>query len=109
MSYQPENPTNTNEFLSDLDGPFDIKVEEAQANIEMRKRLLDDVLALTKTINIGVLSLVFIIFTVDTIMALFVETAYTRIITENVIMTLIGGTVAQIATVLIGINRSLFP
>lgn len=95
--------------LGDINNSFNIKVEEAQANIKMRKRLLDDVLALTKTINIGVLSLVFIIFVTDTVGVFILKDTYSRIVTENVIITLIGGTVAQIATILIGINRNLFP
>lgn len=87
----------------------ELRTREVEANIEMRRNLLDHVLKLTKTINIGVLVLVFFIFITDVANGFLLESPPSRIITENVIMALIGGTVVQIASILLGINRNLFP
>ncbi|MBF0131387.1 MAG: hypothetical protein HQL75_02215 [Magnetococcales bacterium] len=57
----------------------------------------------------GVLVLVFLIFLTDVANVFLFASPPPRIITENVIMALIGGTVVQIASVLLGINRNLFP
>lgn len=87
----------------------DLRAKEMEANIEMRKKILDSILSLTTRINIGVLVLVFLLFAVDFASHFISGSPHTPIITERVIMTLIGGTVIQIASILIGINRNLFP
>ena len=86
-----------------------IRATESRANIEMRKSLLESVLNLTKVVNVSVIVLVFLIFLVDTIGLFYYTLSTPRLITENVIMALIAGTVVQIVSMLVGINKNLFP
>lgn len=78
--------------------------------VRLRKEATDEVLKLFKKSNIFILFFVSVLVIVDVYHTVYLGKDHSfRIINENVLMALIGGTTVQLGTIVLVIFRSLFP
>lgn len=86
------------------------EIQELRSKIRLQWLIAGPVITLFLVLNIGVFVLIWNAYFND--LALIRQGIITwegRLITENVVMSLIAGTVAEVATILLGITWYLFP
>ena len=90
-----------------------IKIAEAnsiKANDDLRKMMTESVVPLFKTVNIVVLTIVFLAMCSDLYLIVNkIGNAENRLVNSEVIMSLIGAAIVQLGTMMFTISAYLFP
>ncbi|NNG05356.1 MAG: hypothetical protein HKM95_14830 [Inquilinus sp.] len=96
--------------LADQEEAFTVSDKIALGELQMRTDVAKNIMKLFVTTNIFVLVLLLLIFSIDIyFMTRNLIGAGDRIVTENVLMALLGATTVQVGTIMVSISAYLFP
>ena len=104
------DPQTATVRLTDQEQDIAVSDKIALGELQMRTDVAKNIMKLFVTTNIFVLGLLLLIFSVDIYFTrINLIGAGDRIVTENVLMALLGATTVQVGTIMVSISAYLFP